>query len=62
MEADRVDNGGLYDLHAREHTPRDCYRLVGVTVGEILCPLRVRVRERERESVCECECECEWES
>ena len=48
VEADRVDDGGLYDLHAREHTPRDCYRLVGVTVGEVLCPLRVRVRERER--------------
>ena len=35
MEADRVDDRGLYDLHARENPPGDRYWLVGVAVCHV---------------------------
>ena len=50
MEADRVHNSRLDDLHTWKHSPGDCYRLVGVTVCQVLRSLRGKEQEeREKE-------------
>jgi hypothetical protein len=41
MEADRVDDRGLYDLHARENPPGDCYWLVRVAVCHVFSSLLI---------------------
>ena len=51
VEADRVHNSRLDDLHTWEHSPGDRYRLVGVTVCQVLRSLRGE-EEEERERNC----------
>ena len=48
LEAIWVHYSWLDDLPPREHPPRDCNGLAGITVCDVFSTLRKRGRERER--------------